>query len=442
LADIGAVLADGFGTGLDEFVKDVSLPALTLMRRTGAREPVVEPGMLARQEVRRVLATVRRPPGSVAVAVGSRGIANLPEIVAAVVAEMRESGWDPFIVPAMGSHGGGSAPGQVAVLNGLGVTEQAVAAPIRATMAVEEVGTVRGTRVVIDRYVAQAGAVFLINRVKAHTDFRGPIESGPAKMLAIGLGHVAGAAELHAAGPSGLSWGIPAVAGQLVAKGYVLGAVALVENEIGQTAIVQGLLPEEIGAEPEAQLLAAAKAIMPSLPFDDVDVLVVQRLGKDISGEGVDPNVIGRFYITGMPEAPSPQVRCIVALSLTAASSGNALGIGLTDFISARLARAVDFTAMYANALTAGLVDIRRAKLPIVLPTDRLAIQAALASCGRRDLSDPRLMWIQDTEHLKTVAVSAALAHEASRREDLAVVERGREMRFDADGSLQPLADL
>jgi hypothetical protein len=442
LAEIGAVLADGFGTGLGEFVKDVSLPALTVMRQIGAREPVVEPGTLARQEVRRVLAAARRPPGPVAVAVGSRGIANLPEIVAAVVAEMRESGWDPFIVPAMGSHGGGSATGQLAVLNGLGVTEQAVAAPIRATMAVEEAGTVRGTRVVIDRYVAQAGAVFLVNRVKAHTDFRGPIESGPAKMLAIGLGHVVGAAELHAAGPSGLTWGIPAVAGHLVAKGYVLGAVALVENEIGQTAIVQGLLPEEIGAEPEAQLLTTAKAIMPSLPFDNIDVLVVQRLGKDISGEGVDPNVIGRFYITGTPEAPSPQVLCIVALSLTEASSGNALGIGLTDFISARLARAVDFSAMYANALTAGLVDIRRAKLPIVLPTDRMAIQAALASCGRRDLSDPRVMWIQDTEHLKIVAVSEALAREASRREDLAVVERGREMRFDDDGTLHPLADL
>jgi hypothetical protein len=218
--------------------------------------------------------------------------------------------------------------------------------------------------------------------------------------------------------------------------------VALVENEIGQTAIVQGLLPEEIGAEPEAQLLTTAKAIMPSLPFDNIDVLVVQRLGKDISGEGVDPNVIGRFYITGTPEAPSPQVLCIVALSLTEASSGNALGIGLTDFISARLARAVDFSAMYANALTAGLVDIRRAKLPIVLPTDRMAIQAALASCGRRDLSDPRVMWIQDTEHLKIVAVSEALAREASRREDLAVVERGREMRFDDDGTLHPLADL
>jgi hypothetical protein len=212
-----------------------------------------------------------------------------------------------------------------------------------------------------------------------------------------------------------------------------------VENEVGQTAIVQGLLPEEIGTEPEAHLLLAAKAIMPRLPFDDLDVLVVQDMGKDISGEGADPNVIGRFYITGVPEPESPQIRCIVALRLTPGSSGNALGIGLIDFASAQLAGEVDFHAMYANALTAGLVDIRRAKLPIVLATDRLAIQAALASCGRRDLSDPRLMWIQDTEHLQTIAVSPPLAREAVGREDLLVIGTEFDPRFDADGMLEPV---
>jgi hypothetical protein len=427
------------GAGLEGFVKDAALPELALVRQTRVHPPADQPGLRAREEVRRVLAA----PGqgrAAAVAVGSRGIANLAEIVTAVIAELKHAGWDPFIVPAMGSHGGASAAGQVAVLAGLGVTEHTAGAPIRATMDVRDVGTADGARVFLDRYVAEAGAVFLINRVKAHTDFRGPIESGPAKMLAIGLGHLAGAAELHAEGPAGLASGIPAAASLVVAQGYVLGALALVENEVGQTAIVRGLAAAEIGTETEARLLTEAKAIMPRLPFGDLDVLVVQDMGKDISGEGVDPNVIGRFCISGVPEPEHPQIRCIVALRLTPGSHGNALGVGLIDFAAAALAADVDFSAMYANALTAGLVDIRRAKLPIVLPTDRLAIQAALSTCGRRDLSDPRLMWIQDTEHLETVAVSPALAREAADREDLVIVERAVRMRFDPDGSLLSLA--
>lgn len=422
------------------FVKDVSLPRLTPVRREGVSDPLADVEGSTRREVRRLVAAARRPPGPVAVAVGSRGIANLVAIVAQTVAELRRAGWSPFIVPAMGSHGGGTQAGQVEVLASLGVTEAAVGAPVRAATAVEDVGMAGDAHVFVDRLAAQAGAVFVVNRVKAHTDFRGSIESGPAKMLAIGLGHVAAALELHAEGPAGLRAGVPAAAQVLISKGLVVGAVATVENEVGETAVIRGLLPQEIGNEPEAELLRLAKAMMPRLPFSELDALIVQRMGKDISGEGVDPNVIGRMYITGVPEPESPSIKCIAALSLTEASSGNALGIGLTDFISARLADAIDFTAMYANALTAGIVDVRRAKLPIVLPTDRLTVQAALASCGLRDLSRARVMWIEDTEHLDVVGVSARLAAEAGERDDLSVAEKDREMRFDDQGSLLPPA--
>jgi hypothetical protein len=424
------------------FVKDVPLPRLTLVRRLQASAPLADVEESTRREVRRVLAAARRPPGPVAVTAGSRGIAALVPMLRAVVTELRGAGWSPFIVAAMGSHGGGTERGQLAVLEELGVTEQAVGAPVRAAVAVEEMGVVppadgvAAARVFIDRDVARTGAVFVVNRVKAHTDFHGPIESGPAKMLAIGLGHVASALELHADGPAGLQSLIPRAARLLVSRGVVLGALAAVENEIGQTTLVRGLLPEEIGAEAEERLLRLAKAVMPRLPFSELDALIVQRLGKDISGEGVDPNVIGRMYITGVAEPDSPRIGSIAALSLTEASAGNALGVGLTDFISARLAQAIDFGAMYANALTAGIVDLRRAKLPIVLATDRLAIQAALASCGRRDLSQVRVMWIEDTEHLETVAVSAPLAAEAARREDLSADDEDREMSFDGQGSL------
>jgi hypothetical protein len=421
---------------LTAFVKDVPLPRLALVRQTAVSPPLADVEESAQRETRRVLTAVRRSPGPVAVAVGSRGIANLAAIVRAAVTELRQAGWSPFIVPAMGSHGGATDHGQIEALAELGVTEEAVGAPLRATMAVDEMGVVQGMPVFVDHLAAQAGAVFVVNRVKAHTDFHGAIESGPAKMLAVGLGHLASAGQLHADGPSGLRTGIPEVAALLVSTGIVVGALAVVENEVGVTAIVRGLLADEIAQEPEMQLLRLAKAMMPRLPFAELDVLVVQRMGKDISGEGADPNVIGRTYITGIAEPERPSIACIAALSLTEASSGNALGIGLTDFISARLARAIDFAAVYANALTAGIVDVQRAKLPIVLPTDRLTIQAALASCGRRDLSRVRMMWIEDTEHLATVGVSEVLADEADRREDLRVAKKRWEMSFDGQGAL------
>ena len=424
------------GSRTTAFIKHVPLPALTLMRCRRTTPALTDVGEAARRAMAGVLSGQARAPGPVAVAVGSRGMADLSTVVRVAVGELRRAGWSPFVVPAMGSHGSGTERGQIEVLAGLGVTEQTVGAPVRATMAVEETGRVRGVRVFIDRATFQAGAVLVINRVKAHTDFHGTIESGPAKMLALGLGHVAAAAELHADGPAGLRVLVPAAARSLVSTGLVLGAIATVENEIGQTAIVQGLQPREIAGEPEMQLLRRAKEMMPRLPFGKLDVLVVQRVGKDLSGEGLDPNVIGRTYITGVPEPKSPVIGCIAALTLTAGSAGNALGIGLTDFISRRLAEAVDVEAMYANALTAGIVDVRRAKLPIVLPSDRLAIQAALASCGRRDLSRVRLMWIRDTEHLEVVAVSADLGAAAADRDDLELLGEGSEMRFDDRGSL------
>jgi hypothetical protein len=469
---------------LAALVSDVPLPLLTPVRRAAVSTPLADVEAAARREVAAVLAASARAPGPVAVTAGSRGIANVVIILRAVVAELRAAGWEPFIVPAMGSHGGGTEAGQLAVLEELGVTEQAVGATLRATMAVDELGATGGAapsdgagadsgavagggaRVYIDRFAAQAGAVFVVGRVKAHTDFHGPLESGPTKMLAVGLGHRASAAELHAAGPAGLRAGIGEAARLIVSRGLVVGALAVVENEIGQTAHVQGLRPDEIAGEPEERLLDMAKAMMPRLPFAELDVLVVQRLGKEISGEGVDPNVIGRLYITGEPEPESPRIGCIVALSLTEASSGNGLGIGLVDFVSARLAQALDFGAIYTNALTAGLVDVQRAKLPIVLDSDRLAMQAALASCGRRDPAGARLLWIEDTEHLDVVGASAPLAAEARERDDLVVGSEppagvaaahdqrsasaddhgataddadGVEMRFDGRGSLLPL---
>ena len=426
---------------VSSFVRAVPLPPITRIRRTRTHGALADPADAARRETARVLARAGRAPGPVAVAVGSRGITNLRAITAGVVTELRAGGWSPFVVPAMGSHGGGNPEGQVAVLEGLDITEESVGAPVRATLEVEDRGVVAGVRAFVDRQVVEAGAAFLVNRVKPHTDFHGRVESGPAKMLAVGLGHVAGAAELHADGPTGLRLGIPAVAQHLAGEGLVLGAVAIVENEVGETALVRGLLPAEIGAAEEEALLETARAMMPTLPFADLDVLVVEQLGKDVSGEGVDPNVVGRMYITGTPEPETPRVGCIAALRLTEASAGNALGIGLTDFVSARLRDQIDFGALYANALTSGIVDIRRAKLPMVLPTDRLTIQAAIACCGRRDAANVRLCVIRDTKHLDLVGASPPLVAEVKDRDGFSTVGAPGEMQFDDDGSLRPLGE-
>jgi len=430
------------GSLASSLVGEVPLPPISVMRRTRTHRALADVGGAAWGETARVGTAADRVPGPVAVAVGSRGITNIRAIVRQVVDALRAGGWSPFVVPAMGSHGGGTPEGQVGVLRGLGITEESVGAPVRVTLEVEDRGTAAGLRVFLDRQVVQAGVVFLVNRVKPHTDFHGAVESGPAKMLAIGLGHVKGAAELHADGPSGLRIGIPAVAQHLAGQGLVLGALAIVENEVGETALIRGLLPSEIGAAEEEALLETARSMMPALPLADLDVLVVERLGKDVSGEGVDPNVVGRTYITGTPEPASPRVRCIAALGLTDASAGNALGIGLTDFVSARLWQKIDFAALYANALTSGIVDVQRAKLPIVLPTDRLTVQAAIACCGRRDRANVRLCVIRDTKQVDPIGVSPCLVGEVADRGDFSVVGSPAEMDFDADGSFQGLEEL
>jgi hypothetical protein len=393
----------------------------------------------ARAEVRRVLAAAADPPGPIAVGVGSRGIANLAEIVGAVVGELRAAGWEPFIVPAMGSHGGGTPEGQTEVLAGYGISERTLGVPVRATMETTVIGEVDGQPVPIDRYVVEAGRAFLVSRVKPHTDFRGPIGSGPAKMAAIGMGKQVGAAALHAHGVPGLRDRMPAV-GRFVASKLALGALAIVENEFDETESLTGLPGSDIGGAPEAELLERARVSLPSVPFDSIDVLVVERIGKDISGTGMDPNVIGRWLIAGLEEPEPPPVRCIVALSLTEGSHGNAFGVGLADFVTQRLADAIDSGVTYTNGLTAGWMGLARLRVPIVLPTDRDALLLAAMTSGRRPDEPLRLVWIQDTLHTRVIAASEALCAEASG--ELEVVGELFDARFDDAGSLQPLAEL
>lgn len=413
-------------------LEGVEAPRVTLVRQH-LDPPVLEDVEAAvRREVRAALERSGRAPQRIAVGAGSRGIAGYGRIVMAAVETLRELGWDPFVVPAMGSHGAATAEGQARVLADQGIDP----ALVRATMATEVVGEALGVPVHVDRHVVEAGAVFLVNRVKPHTSFRGAVESGLAKMAAVGLGKQPGARTMHAEGVAGLRDRIPAAARLLRERGLLVGGLAILENQRDQTARVAGLTAEEIGEAPEAALLEEARSLMPKLPFSDLDVLVVDRMGKDISGAGMDTNVLGRLRVIGQPEPEPHSVTAVVVLDLTEASHGNAMGIGSADYTTARLLAKVDFEALYTNGITAGLIGIERMKLPVVMPNDLAAVLAAIAARGR---SGPlRLAWIRDTLHVEELWVSEALAQEARGRGDLEVAGEPAPMPFDAEGRLRP----
>ena len=364
------------------------------------------------------------PPSRVAVAVGSRGIANLPAIVKAVVDLLRQGGMDPFVTPAMGSHGGGTADGQISVLSSLGVTPASVGAPVLATMQVKQVGQIPdGPKLYQDLVSASADFTFLISRVKPHTDFHGPLESGLTKMAVIGLGKQIGAAEMHEWGVAGFRRFLTPAARIYEAHSNIIGGLAIVENAYDETARIQALHISELGQAPERQLLEYARRNMPSLAFKDIDVLVVRKLGKNISGTGMDTNIIGRLMIPREPETPvETNIAALVVLDLTEETHGNANGIGLANVTTRRLFDKVDWPVTYTNALTSGIFGMQRVSLPIVMANDRQAIQAAIRGCGRRS-PDARLVMIENTLRLDRMWISPNLRPEAEQNRRISIVK-------------------
>lgn len=385
-----------------------------------------------------------RPGMTVAVTAGSRGIHDLVPILRGCIDWLRDDcGAEPFVVPAMGSHGGATAAGQVELLASLGVTAAAVGAPIRATMDTVVVDrTSAGIDIHVDALAWEADAVLAVNRVKPHTDFRAEAESGLAKILTVGLGKQAGAVNMHALGPSALAVSISDAAHRLVETGKVLGGVGIVENSEGQTAEIAFLEPRDIAGPGELRLLTHARRLMGRIPFDNLDVLVVDEMGKDKSGTGLDTNVIGRTWVHGIPEGDTPDIAVITVHDLTDASHGNAVGIGLADVIPFRLLQKIDLNAMYINAQAAGEAGVRRAKLPIALATDRAAIGNALRMCGRPDPSTVRLVRIPDTQTTSVLLVSQPLWNEVEQSDELEMIGEPQPFTFDQAGALTPWRDL
>jgi len=374
-----------------------------------------------------------RPGNEIGITAGSRGIATMPAVLRAVVALVRSRGGEPFIFPAMGSHGGGTAEGQRGVLAALGITDATMGCPIRATMEVVPLGmTAAGLPVYLDAWAARADGIIVLNRIKKHTNFDGPIESGLCKMAVIGMGKHREAVTVHQYGNYGLREYIPAVARVVFEKAPVLAGLGLLENATGGLAELVGLPPERI-ADAEPALLVRAKELSAKIPYHNVDIMVVEQMGKEFSGTGMDCYVIGRRRIIGEPEWPeAPEIRSLVVLRLTEASHGNAVGVGLADFTTDELARAIDWQATKQNVMTSG--NLERAKLPFTYPTDREAVEAAAFRERAIPINELRVACVRSTLHLRELLVSAPLAEEARGRSDLEVIGQAQPLPFDATG--------
>lgn len=369
---------------------------------------------------------------SIAITCGSRGVANIALIIKAIVDFVKKAGGEPFVFPAMGSHGGATAEGQREILTGYGVTEEYLGCPIRATMEVDQLGqTPDGMPVFIDRYAHAADGIILCGRVKAHTAFRGPYESGIMKMAVIGMGKQHGAQTVHRDGFKALGEMLPVIGKVILDNAKVLGALALVENAFDETCIISGMLKEEI-MEKEPPLLKRSKEFLGKIFFDDIDVLVVDRIGKDISGDGMDPNITGRFavpYVKG-----EKNVQHIAVLDLTEETHGNCNGLGLADVTTKRLVDKIDVDCTFPNVVTSTVLCTP--KIPLFTHSDKSCIQIALRTRNYIDRAHPRIVRIRDTMNLEQIEISEAMLPEAEASQHVEVLTQPEDWKFNEEGNL------
>ena len=375
---------------------------------------------------------------TVAVACSSRGLSNYPIIVKAVISALKQTDLQPFIIPAMGSHGAATAEGQKRVLEHLGINETEVGAPIKSSLEVVQIGeTDDQIPVYLDKLAAEADHMVLINRIKKHTEFDHEFESGLIKMMGIGIGKQAGAATYHEAM---LTYGYPhvllTVAHKIMEHSNLLFGVGSVENGYGRTATI-GICPRDRLEDMEKELLKTAKAYAPGLPFDEADIIILDELGKDISGTGFDTKVVGRIglpLVTNDPE--SPKIKRIVVCDLTAGSEGNAVGVGIADVITRRLLDKIDMDALNINTITGVCPEM--GKIPLTMKNDKEAIEVAIKCVGLIPCDRLKIIRIKNTSFLSEVEVSEAYEEELASRADLEVIIEKRAMNFDTDGNLLP----
>ncbi|MBC8442161.1 MAG: DUF2088 domain-containing protein [Deltaproteobacteria bacterium] len=374
-----------------------------------------------------------QPGQTVAVACSSRGLTDYPEIVKAVVDNLRQMKLKPFLVPAMGSHGAGTAVGQERVLLHLGLTQEAVGAKILSSLDVVDLGkTAQGIPVMVDRFAFEADHIVLINRIKKHTDFMGEFESGLMKLMVIGLGKIAGAGIYHQAMMSfGSSNVIAAGARHVLDKCNILFGVATIENGYGEVADVGVFPPEEIELKEKA-FFSRSMEISPKLPFDEADIILIDEIGKEISGAGFDTRVVGRIRLPGTPEPTKPSIKRIILSDITKISEGNACGFGLADIITRRLADKVDQASTDTNTIVSMALEM--GKTPLVMPNDKEALALAMRCIGFVPSDQIKIIRIKNTLCLSEVDVSQAYAPLINDRSNLNIIRQARDMLFDTNG--------
>ena len=410
------------------------LPTMIRVRQTFARPRVADIPRTVAETLEGARLPVKRGD-SVAVGAGSRGIANIDTIVGATVRYLLDVGARPFVFPAMGSHGGGTAEGQLSVLAHYGITEASMGCPLRATMEVTQVGEALGLPVWLDRYASEADWIGLVNRIKPRTDFKGTIESGLFKMMTIGLGKWHGAVQYHRANVNhGYETVITNVGREMLEKSRIGFGLGIVENGYDETAQIEAFTAADLEAG-ERRLLKSAREWMARLPFSPIDVLIVEQVGKNISGSGMDTNVIGRPTNPFEPFPADPKILWIVALDITEESYGNATGLGNADFTTRRLVDKIDMKATLINSITA--CAPWGARVPATYETDREAIETALSCIGLTPPERARVIRIKNTLMLGELEVSEAFAAEVDKRHDLTTLGIGA-LEFDASGRLRP----
>lgn len=410
-------LADINDAAITEF------PDLILLDQTRDQPQVHDIRDVTSSAVDTILAESDLESGAeIGITAGSRGIHDMPPILAAIVDRLYETGHDPFIFPAMGSHGGATPEGQLDMLKSLGITEESMGCEIRSSLAVEEVGQdAEGRPVYAASDALNTNAILLTNRVKLHTDFHGDVQSGLCKMAVIGVGKQRGADITHQAGlDKGLEEAIPERAEILLEQTPIIGGVAMYENADDRAAHIEGLPADKI-LDREPELLAASEELFPRLPTDELDLLIVEEIGKDISGTGMDTNVVGRMLFHDQPEFDSPNYSRVYIRGITEASHDNAIGMGLAEFIHTDIVPDIDLTDTYINAITGG--EPSRARLPVIAPSDEVALLMTYSATGCSSPKDLRIGYIRNTLELDRFAVSENVAAELTDRDDIEAVE-------------------
>ncbi|GAB7389118.1 lactate racemase domain-containing protein [Bacillaceae bacterium] len=418
-----------------EFSRIVPLPKMIPVRQVFEAPTITDVEGTVKEELNKetIRKTIKRGD-RVAVGVGSRGIANIRKITAAIINQLKEWGAKPFIVPAMGSHGGGTGEGQKKVLAELGITEESMEVPIVSSMDVVQIGALNdGTPVYLDKEAYYADAIVFVNRVKPHTSFKGDYESGLLKMMAIGLGRHKGALAIHQHPLTEMPSLLPKIAEVYLHRAPIAFGVAVLENAYDRTAEIVAVAPDEMIAK-EKELLVRAKQYMPKILPQNINLLIVNEMGKNVSGSGMDPNITGRAASKAPQKFNAPQIDRIVVLGLTKETKGNACGIGVADVITRRVFEQINLDYTYANVITSKILD--SAKIPVIMPNDKEAISTALKTCYHIDLDRPRVVWIKNTLELEIILVSESVLADMKGDPRIEILGDPFDVAFDSENNI------